>query len=284
MAPFDISTETDQRTLGTRIDGMDLTGPLGDDVVAELRALWMQHAVIVISDQDLTPDQHLAFARRFGSLQGHTITDILHPEYPELLVLSNRGRGGTKPINNGGAYWHSDITYEVEPPMGSILHGFIVPPADGDTLYVDMTAAYDALDPDLKAELDGVQAAHTYRHRYEMMVEAGVRPPQSEEKMAEWADVLHPVVRTHPETGRKALFVNEGFTARIDGMSDDDSRRLLNRLAQHCMEDRFIYRHQWRANDLVMWDNRCTMHCATPYDLSHERSMHRATIRGNRPV
>ena len=283
MAPLDLR-QSDERQLGFRIDGMDLTAPLGDDEVAEIRALWMKHAVIVFSDQDLTPEQHLAFARRFGSLQGHTITDILHPDYPEILVLSNRGRGGTKPIDNGGAYWHSDITYELEPPMGSILHGFIVPPSEGDTLYVDMTAAYADLDDDLKATLDGVRAVPTYRHRYEMMVEAGVRPPQSEEKMAEWQDVLHPVVRTHPETGDKALFVNEGFTARIDGWSDADSRRMLDRLYQHCMDEKYLYRHQWRTNDLVLWDNRCTMHCATPYDLTHERSMYRATIRGNRPV
>lgn len=270
--------------MGLRIDGMDLTGPLGDDAVAKIRALWMRHPVMVFSDQDLTPRQHLDFAGRFGALQRHTITELLHPDYPELLVLSNRGRGGTAPINNGGAYWHSDITYEPEPPMGSILHGIIVPPSGGDTLFVNMTAAYAALDDETKRALDGVSAVHNYRYRYEKMVEAGVRPPQSEEKMAQWRDVVHPVVRTHPETGEKALFVNEGFTARIEGWPESGSRAMLERLYAHCADERFVYAHRWRAGDLVLWDNRCTMHCATSYDLAHERSMHRATIRGDRPV
>lgn len=284
MAPLDISSDTPSSALGLRLEGIDLVGPLGDDLIADIRATWMRHPVLVFSNQDLTPQQHLSFAARFGALQRHTITDLLHPEFPDLLVLSNRGRGGTSPINNGGAYWHSDITYEPEPPMGSILHGFIIPPSGGDTLYADMTAAYEALDDETKNRLADAQAVHTYRHRYEKMVEAGVRPPQSEEKMAEWREVIHPIVRTHPETGRKALYVNEGFTARIDGWAPAESRTMLDLLFAHCTEDRFIYTHEWRPLDLVMWDNRCTMHRATSYDLSHERTMHRATVRGNQPV
>jgi len=264
--------------------GLDLNAELDDIIVAEIRAAWMHHPVLVIPGQDLEPEQQLAFSRRFGDLQSHTVKDILHPDYPEILVLSNRGRGGAAPIDNGGAYWHSDITYEEVPPMGSILHGIVVPPADGDTLYVDMTAAYEALDDSTKARLDGARATHTYRQRYLKMVEAGVRPPQSEEQMQRWADVYHPIVRTHPETGRKALFINEGFTQRIDGWTDDESRAMLDRLFTHCTEAQFVYTHQWRQGDVVMWDNRCTMHRATAYDTSHERSMHRTTIRGTRPV
>jgi len=285
MAPLDLSSADTSHDFGARIEGLDLSKPLDDGQFADIHAAWMRHPVLVFSDQHLTPEQHLAFAERFGPLRRHTVKEILHPDYPDLLALSNVGRGGASPINNGGAYWHSDITYEDEPPMASALYGFIVPPVEsgGDTLYADMTAAYDALDDETKQRLDGAIGVHTYRYRYELMVEAGVRPPQPEEKMAQWKDVFHPVVRTHPETGKKALFINEGFTARIDGWPEDESRAMLDRLFAHCTEDRFVYAHKWRTNDLVLWDNRCTMHCATPYDLSFERSMHRATVHGDRP-
>ena len=116
------------------------------------------------------------------------------------------------------------------------------------------------------------------------MVDEGVRPPRTEEQMAEWTDVVHPVVRTVPETGRKALFVNEGFTSHIDGWPEDESRDMLERLIAHTVEARFVYRHQWQTGDVVMWDNRCTMHRATDYDTSQERTMHRSTISGNMPV
>lgn len=266
------------------LDGPDLAGPLDDAVVEAIRRAWLKHPVLVIRGQSLSPDQQLGFSRRFGPLRGHTVKDLLHPDYPELLVLSNRGRGGTAPINNGGAYWHSDITYEAEPPMGSILHGVIVPPSGGDTLYADMAAAYEALDAETKRALEGARAVHTYRHRYLTMVDEGVRPPRTEEQMAEWTDVVHPVVRTVPETGRKALFVNEGFTSHIDGWPEDESRDMLERLIAHTVEARFVYRHQWQTGDVVMWDNRCTMHRATDYDTSQERTMHRSTISGNMPV
>ncbi|MBT5299704.1 MAG: TauD/TfdA family dioxygenase [Rhodospirillaceae bacterium] len=284
MEQFDLSVEPRDHALAATVHDIDLSQDLDEAVIAAIRAAWMKNPVLVFPGQTLTPEQHLAYSRRFGDLQGHTVKNILHPEYPEILVLSNRGRGGTAPINNGGAYWHSDITYEEIPPMGSILYGFEVPPEDGDTLYADMTAAYEALDGETKGQIDGTIGIHTYRNRHLAMVEAGVRPAQTEEQMAKWADVEHPVVRTHPETGRKALYINEGFTNAIKGLAEDEGRQLLDRLCAHATEDRFVYRHQWQPCDVVMWDNRCTMHRATTYDLSYERSMHRTTIRGIKPA
>lgn len=284
MEQFDLSVEPRDHVLAATVHDIDLSQDLDEAVIAAIRAAWMKNPVLVFPGQTLTPEQHLAYSRRFGDLQGHTVKNILHPEYPEILVLSNRGRGGTAPINNGGAYWHSDITYEEIPPMGSILYGFEVPPEDGDTLYADMTAAYEALDDETKGQIDGTIGIHTYRNRHLAMVEAGVRPAQTEEQMAKWADVEHPVVRTHPETGRKALYINEGFTNAIKGLAEDEGRQLLDRLCAHATEDRFVYRHQWQPCDVVMWDNRCTMHRATTYDLSYERSMHRITIRGIKPA
>lgn len=266
------------------LSGLDLSRPLGDAEIEDIRRAWLEHPVLVIRGQNLSPEQQIAYSGGFGPLRGHTVKDLLHPDYPELLVLSNCGRGGTAPINNGGAYWHSDIAYEPEPPMGSILHGVIVPPTGGDTLYADMIAAYEALDAETKSALEGATAVHTYRHRYLTMVAEGVRPPRTEAQMAEWVDVEHPVVRTIPETGQKALYVNEGFTSHIKDWPDDESRDMLERLIAHTVEGRFVYRHQWRTGDVVMWDNRSTMHRATEYDLSQERTMHRATIAGVRPV
>jgi taurine dioxygenase len=180
--------------------GLDLARPLDDMVIEDIRRAWLAHPVLVIRGQALEPEQQLAYSRRFGPLRGHTVKDLLHPDYPEVLVLSNRGRGGAAPINNGGAYWHSDITYEAEPPMGSILHGVIVPPSGGDTLYADMISAYEALDAETKKALDGAVAVHTYRYRYLTMVAEGVRPPRTEEQMAEWVDVEHRISRAGPKT------------------------------------------------------------------------------------
>ena len=270
--------------VAAEVAGLDLSQNLSDQTIQDLHKAWMTYPVLIIRGQELNPEQQLAYSRRFGDLQRHTVKEILHPDYPEILVLSNRGRGGAQPINNGGAYWHSDITYEDIPPMGSILHGVVIPDGGGDTLYADMTAAYDALDDATKAEIDGLTAIHSYRQRYEAMMNAGVRPPKSEEELSQWADVEHPIARTHPETGKKAIFVNEGFTRAVKGLGDNAGRALLEKLFEHSTKDEFVYRHKWQPGDVVMWDNRCTMHRATDYDLSQERSMHRATVCGTRPV
>ncbi|MEK9671831.1 MAG: TauD/TfdA family dioxygenase [Rhodospirillaceae bacterium] len=271
--------------LAAEVVGLDLSQDLAPETVYGLHAAWMAYPVLVVRGQgEMTIDQHLAYSRNFGQLRSHSVKEILHPKYPELLVLSNIGRGGSQPINNGGAYWHSDITYEAVPPMGSILHGLVTPKEGGDTLYADMTRAYDALDAGTKERIDGLKAVHTYRTRYEAMMNDGVRPKKTEEELQQWQDVEHPIARTHPETGKKAIYVNEGFTGRIVGLSDNESRDLLEKLFEHTTQDQFIYRHKWRQGDVVMWDNRCTMHRATDYDLSQERSMHRTTIEGTRPV
>ena len=263
------------------VQNVDLAKPLDAALVEDIRQAWWDHSVLVFRDQTLSQEQHVGFSRHFGALQGHTVKDWLLPTHPEILVLSNRGRGGVKPLDNGGAYWHSDITYEAVPPLGSILYGLTVPPEGGDTLYADMYAAYEALDDATKAEIDGRVAIHNYRHRYMLMAEGGRRPEPTAEQLAEWQDVEHPVVLTHPESGRKALFVNEGFTMCIKGMDRGESDDLLARLYAHSVEPRFVYAHKWRPGDVVMWDNRCTMHCATTYDVAkYERTMHRTTICG----
>ncbi len=268
-------------TYVAEIEGVDLSAPLDGETVAAIRQAWWDHSILVLRGQSINQEQHIAFSRHFGELQVHSVKDWLLPDHPEILVLSNRGRGGVKPLDNGGAYWHSDMTYEAKPPMGSILHGLTVPPEGGDTLYADMYAAYEALDDETKELIDGRIAVHNYRHRYMKMAKGGKRPQPSAEQLAQWQDTEHPVAFIHPESGRKALYINEGFTVAIKGLEPDESEALLARLYAHCVQPQFIYAHKWRPGDIVMWDNRCTMHCATRYDVAkYERTMHRTTIKG----
>ena len=160
----------------------------------------------------------------------------------------------------------------------------MVPPEGGDTLFADMYAAYDALDDDMKDRIEGVRAVHGYAARFSQMGEGGKRPTLSAEQLAEVPEVAHPVVRINRETGRKALFVNESFTLGIEGMPMVESRTLVDTLNAHAMQPDFVCDHRWRVGDLVFWDNRAVMHCATAYDTSYRRRMHRTTIQGDMPI
>jgi len=263
---------------------VDLSAPIDDAAIAELRAALNRHSILVFCDQRIDNAQHIAFSRRFGDLEIHTVTQYLLPDHPEIIALANRGEKGTTPIDNGGAYWHTDISYKARPPMGSLLYALEVPPRDGDTLYADMCAAYEALPGAMKQRLTGLRAVHRYADRFARMAKGGKRPALSAEQLAEIPDVTHPIVRTHPESGRKALYVNEGFTVAVVGMEPDEGRALLDELNAHAAQPQFVYTHRWRVNDLVFWDNRTTMHRATDYDTRYARTMHRTTIAGDTPV
>ena len=282
---MDLSISPVQGRFVARIAGVELSQPLEDDCSARIHDAFLEHSVLVFSGQQLSNEQHIAFSRRFGELEIHTAKHWLLPDFPEILALSNRGEKGTKPIVNGGAYWHSDMTYLAEPPLGSLLYALEVPPEGGDTLYADMYAAYESLDDETRTRIEGLEAIHRYGDRYKMMAsEDKDRPPLTREQLAAVPDIVHPLVRTHPETGRKALFVNEGFTIGIAGMPKIAGKALLEKLFHHSVQPSRIYRHRWRAGDLVMWDNRCTMHRATEYDARYARAMHRTTVQGGRPV
>lgn len=267
-----------------QVTDVDLSKPVAGATVAALRKAINEHSILVFRGQTIDNDQHIAFSRNFGDLEIHTVTQYLLPDYPEIIALANRGENGTTPIDNGGAYWHTDISYKIKPPMGSLLYSLEVPPEGGDTLFADMYAAYDALSDEKKNRIDGLKAVHGYEARFSEMGEGGKRPKLSAEQLAEVPEVVHPVVRTNPETGRKALYVNEGFTLSIEGMPMDESRTLLDELVAHSMKPDFVYDHRWQVGDLVFWDNRAVMHCATDYDTSYARRMHRTTIQGDIPI
>ncbi len=282
---MDLSISPVQGRFVARISGVDLSQPLEGASFARIHDAFLEHSILVFGDQQLSNEQHIAFSRRFGELEIHTARHWLLPDFPQILALSNRGEKGTTPIVNGGAYWHSDMTYKAEPPMGSLLYAIEVPPEGGDTLFADMYSAYESLDDETKSRIEGLEAIHRYGDRYSLMTgEDKDRPPLTPEQLAAVPDVVHPVARTHPQTGRKALFVNEGFTIGIAGMPEAAGDALLDKLFRHSVESSRVYSHRWRAGDLVMWDNRCTLHRATEYDLRYARAMHRTTIRGDRPV
>ena len=285
--PVTFSQLTD--AFGAEISGIDIAVGVKDKDITQIVKLFNEYSVLVFHGQDMTNEEHVRFSQKFGPSEIHTVKQYLLPDFPEIIALANRGEKGTKPIANGGAYWHSDITYKARPPMGSILYGMEIPPEGGDTLYCDMAAAYDALSDEMKAKIDGLKAVHSYLPRFmaSRQIDDGFKKAQfelSDEQKAELAEVVHPIARTHPENGRKALFINEGFTVRVEGMDEAESKALLDELNAHATQDRFIYAHDWSVGDVVFWDNRVTMHKATEYDRQFARRMHRTTVQGDVPV
>lgn len=273
--------------LGAEIRGLDLSAGVSDDLFEEIRNLWNQsNGVLVIRDQQITEEQHIAFSRKFGelhTLQGHTVTKYLHPEHPEIYRVSNKVMNGKPQGRKGaGTYWHSDQSYERTPAMASVLYALEIPPYGGDTIYAGMYKAYDALSDTMKAFLEGLEAVHDFA----VAQSGGFRNENiTAEQLEKAPPMTHPVVRTHPETGRKCLFVNPGFTSHLVGFSKEESTAILNFLFQHCTKPDFQYRHVWQLNDLVIWDNRCTMHYAVmDYEGLGDRLMHRCTAIGEEPM
>ncbi|GGB44730.1 hypothetical protein GCM10011505_27540 [Tistrella bauzanensis] len=271
--------------IGVELLGVDASAPISDAEVARLRDLLNTHSVLLLRNQSLTEAQHVAFSRYFGDLQIHVLTQYLTTAHPEIYVLSNVKEAGRSIGNHKeGWNWHSDWSYLEIPCFGSVLYARECPPEGADTLFASMHAAWEALDPELQARIRDMTAVHSYSGYYNKAF--GDREPLSAAQIAATPDVVHPVVRTHPETGRLSLYVGEDIVKEIQGLPADESAALLHALNSHAISDAFVYRHTWQEGDLLIWDNRCTMHKATPYDdVKYRRIMHRATIKGtDRPV
>lgn len=274
--------------LGAEVTGLDLSQTVNGETVSRIRAALADRGVLVFRDQaKLTPAQHVEFSRHFGPLETHVQHAFHHPQHPEILTVSNVIENG-KPIGlaDAGRYWHSDLSYVREPSLGSLLHSQELPDEGGDTLFVNMVAVYEALPADTKARIDGLTAVHSYeaRNKAQAAQSGSLRPALSDEQRAKVPPVVHPVVRVHPESGRRALFVNEGFTTHILELPEAESAELLAQLFAISKEERFIYSHRWQAHDLLFWDNRQTMHLATPFPQHYRRKMYRTTVRGDVPV
>lgn len=271
---------------GAEVTGADLNRWDDNEQFAHIRAAFLDHGVIAIRDQEIDPESQIAFARRFGELQGHVLSKFLLPEHPEILVLSNQRKNG-QPVGiaDAGRHWHTDMSYSECPPLCSMLYAHEIPPEGGDTLFVNMHAVLDALPAETRSRIDGLEGVYNYTRDYEKARKKNPdRPPLSEEQLATLGEVTHPMVRTHPDTGRKALYVNEGHTIGIAGLPDDEAQELLRKLFAFSTRPKFVYRHKWRRHDVLFWDNRRALHNAMPYDLKHTRHMHRVTVAGDKPV
>jgi len=271
--------------LGAEITGLDLSQPLADDDFKRIHRAHLDHHVIVFRDQRITPEQHIEFSRRFGPLQIHVLHQFQLSGHPEILIVSNVMENG-KPIGLGdaGHFWHSDLSYKETPSLGSLLHAQELPAEGGDTLFANMHLAWDTLPQTLRTAVEGRFAEHTYLAKYaELQKRSPWRPNLSAEQIAQVKPVVQPIVRTHPETGRRALFVSEHFATRVIDMPEDESRDLLQALFDHSVREEHLYRHQWREHDLVFWDNRSLMHLAAGTPDHLRRKMYRTTIEGDTP-
>jgi len=271
--------------LGAGIVGLDLNQPLSQRDFQRIHKAHLDHHLLVFRDQRITPQQQVDFSRRFGPLQIHVLRNFQLPSNPEVLIISNIIEDD-KPIGLGdaGHFWHSDLSYKETPSLGSMLHAQELPEEGGDTLFANMHLAWDTLPAALRNAVQGARAEHSYLTQYEeLRRRSPFRPALTQAQLDEVKPVVHPVVRTHPETGRKALFVSEHFTTRIVGIPEDESRALLDQLFAHSVLPEHVYRHRWAPHDMVFWDNRSLMHLAggTPPHL--RRKLYRTTIEGDTP-
>ena len=271
---------------GAEVVGVDLSQPLDDADFARLHRAHLDHHVVVFRDQRITPAQQVAFSRRFGPLQIHVQKKFQLAEHPEVLIVSNIKHNG-EPIGLGdaGYFWHSDLSYKERPSLGSLLHAQVLPAEGGDTLFANQHAAYDGLPGALKRTIAPLRAEHSYLAKYEeLRAKNPWRPKLSPEQIARVAPAVHPVVRTHPVTGRKALFVSEHFTTAIVGLPKAESDALLAELFAYSVRPEFVYRHRWQAHDLVFWDNRSLMHLAAGTPDHLRRKLYRTTVAGDTPA
>ena len=271
--------------LGAEVLGLDLSRPVSDEDFARLHRAHLDHHVLVFRDQHITPAQQVAFSRRFGPLQIHVLRQFQLASDPEVLIISNiRENGQPIGLGDAGHFWHSDLSYKETPSLGSMLHAQELPAIGGDTLFANQHTAWDSLPAALKRTVEGLKAEHSYLARYEDLRKRNPwRPALTQAQIDEVKPVVHPVVRTHPETGRKALFVSEHFTTRIVGLPEDESRALLDELFDHGTRAEHIYRHRWQPQDMVFWDNRSLMHLAAGCPEDQRRKLYRTTIEGDVP-
>jgi taurine dioxygenase len=266
-------------SLGAKVTNLDLTRPLGAADAEAIRAAIAEHEVLVIPNQDITPAQYVQFGRTFGPLTVHPFAPN-DGATPEMVVLDNHKNNPP----NATDFWHSDETFRETPPMATILRSTIVPPVGGDTLFASMTAAYDGLNERFKKLIDGLEAEHDILIYKKLL---GGKP-ELRQKLRELEDrnppQQHPVVRTHPVSGRKLVYVNRNFTTRIVGMTDQDSRFILEYLYQQIDTPEYQMRVQWEPHTIVMWDNRSTVHFACRDYFPHRRRMERLVVGGDKPV
>ena len=287
--------------LGAEISGIDLSQPLDDNTFSQVAKAFYDNEVVVFRKQKLTPEQQIAFTRRFGTLEQHVRKEHRLEGYPEILIVSNvlNAEGKAIGVEDAGRFWHSDLSYKQVPSLLSALYAIEVPMQNGTVLgntnFASTTAAYDALSEPMKKRLQGLKNVHSYVYYRGKNIQAqkeeqarGDRVVQEHvltaEHLAQVPDADMPIVRTHPVTGKKSLFINEAHTSHIVGLPKAESNALLKEICQHIIKPEFQYEHHWQAGDLLMWDNCAAQHKANfNYRLPLRRLMYRTTVRGSAP-
>ena len=274
--------------VGAEISGINLAGDTSDDAIAKVNAALAERGVVAIRDQHLSIEQFMAFSRRLGPLAIHSLNQFSRPGMPELMVNSNIIENG-KPIGlaDAGRDWHTDSAYTERPYRSTVLYSVEIPVRNGvalgDTIFASTSASYDSLDDAMKQRLVGLRAVHAHGVAREKRGR-GLALEENQHKEIH-KGVEHPVVRTHPTTGRKCLYVDEGTTARIVGMDEAASEALVGQLLEHVLQPQYLYRHNWRVGDILMWDNCSVLHCALGDYLPTERRLiYRTLIQGTVPV
>ncbi|MCK5351502.1 TauD/TfdA family dioxygenase [bacterium] len=286
-----LSVKPLSENLGAEVSGVDLSESVDEGTFSEILDAFHRYQLLCFPEQTLTPEQHIAFSRRFGDLEIHVCEQYLLPEYPEILLLTNELKeDGTRvSIADGGSGWHSDLSYMERPSLGSLLYAVHTPEKGGDTEWANMYTAYETLPDETKKRIEGLKAIH----QFDQSLNPRLPPPDlryrdkhSDELRALTPDVQHPIVRTHPVTGRKVLFVSLRFTIGIVDMDEKEGAALLDELLAHQENPEFTYHHKWKMGDLMMWDNRCTNHraCGEVVQFPDVRRLHRTTVLGDVPV
>lgn len=283
LANSGISVRKLTEHIGAEIEGVDLSKPIDDRQARDIEAALVRHGVLVFRDQDLPPAMHVDFSSRFGPLVGHVVSRFNLTDYPAVTILSNisNERGEKIGADRAGMLWHSDMSYLSKPSLGSLLYGVECPPTGADTEFASMYGALDAMPSDLRRAIEDRSGIHDYAWHYATYLTH--RKPLTDAEKAKTPPVTHPAVRTHPVTGRKAVYLSEGLTRTIAGLEEADGRALILEVSRFATQPQFVYAHKWKARDLVFWDNRCTMHRATEFDDRHRRLMRRTTIEGDKP-
>jgi len=308
LATKTITAEPLTPFLGAKLQGLDLSRPVDPETRDQVRELFHTHQVVAVRGQDVSPEGFIRFAELFGAIEPFFISAYNHPEHPQIYVLSNVRENG-KPIGRDGAgtHWHSDSTFTERPSAVTLLHGVTVPGRGGDTLFANMYDAYERLDAETKALIEGRRAIHRYQQkefvfsgdreisdtekaeiealkRRRQQESAREAPSPTARKSHQVPDRLHPLVRTHPVTGRKALYLNDEMTVGIEGLDDAVAVPLLRRLCEEATRPEHVLRYRWQEGDIIAWDNASILHTATFTPPDEPRVMHRLTVEGTVPV
>ena len=276
--------------IGAEVRGLDVNSRVDAETMQQIRAAWLEHLFLVFPEQTLSDDQLVLFSARFGDLEDAPIGEASNPasdgsvpDLPKVNVVSNVVEGGVMigVLGAGEAIWHTDMSYISKPPTASLLHALEVPASGGDTSFLNMYEAYDALPEDLRNKVGRLEAIHDASYNSAGELRKGFQPVTDVSKIP---GAKHPMLRTHPETGRKALYLGRRRNAYVGTLPVEESENLLDTIWRAAINTQYTYTHKWRVGDLLVWDNRCTMHRRDSFDPNARRIMHRTQIRGDKPA